>query len=120
MNAWREQVAFRCDDVRFVPDQNSQVGYLVPAQLKQQSMERHVAPLGQTILIRSQPLNAVCLAEKQQIYCTNFIIFGWQGRGYNPRSIVLEASTQTITPSTGLQLWVRLFAAFFWYFAAYH
>ena len=62
MNAWREQVAFRCDDVRFVPDQNSQVGYLVPAQLKQQSMERHVAPPGQTILIRSQPLNAVCLA----------------------------------------------------------
>jgi hypothetical protein len=40
--------------------------------LKQQSGDRHVAPLGHIILIPSQPvsvfvLNAACLAEKQQI-----------------------------------------------------
>jgi len=38
------------------------------SSLKQQSAGRHVAPLGHIILIPSQPLlNAVCLAEKQQI-----------------------------------------------------
>jgi len=34
---------------------------------KQQFVGRHVAPLGNIILIPSQPANAVCLAEKQQI-----------------------------------------------------
>ena len=38
--------------------------------MKQQSVDRHVAPLGHIIPIPRQPvflLNAECLAEKQQI-----------------------------------------------------
>jgi len=50
--------------------------------LIQQSVGRHVAPLGHIILILGQPVfahlllffNVPCLAEKQEI--TNFILFG--------------------------------------------
>jgi hypothetical protein len=39
------------------------------SSLKQQSVERHVTPIGHIILIPSQPVFAsdLCLAEKQQI-----------------------------------------------------
>ena len=46
------------------------VGFLSASSLKQQSTGRHVAPLGHTILILSQPvftlLNAAYCVEKQQ------------------------------------------------------
>ena len=41
-------------------------------------------------------LNAVCLAEKQQIPIWQSL--GWPDRGLNPRSTTLEVSMLTITP----------------------
>ena len=70
--SWREQVNFQWDDdeVRFVLDQHAYLDLYSASSLKQQSMDRHVAPLGHIILVLSQPvflLNAACLVEKQQI-----------------------------------------------------
>jgi hypothetical protein len=72
---WPEQVNFQLDDdeVRFVLDQHAELDFYSVSSLKQQSSDRHVAPLGHIILIPNQPvfalelLNATCLAEKQQI-----------------------------------------------------
>jgi hypothetical protein len=52
--------------------------FLSASSLRQQSVGRHVIPLGHIILILSQPvfvllLNAACLAEKQQIL---ILVFG--------------------------------------------
>ena len=72
---------------------------LSAGSLKQQSTDRHVAPLGHISLIPSQPLpvfaliNAVCLAEKQQIPKV------WSDRGSNPRSTTLEARTHNLPHS---------------------
>ena len=58
--------------VRFILDQHAYLNFYSASSLKQQSADRHVAPLGHIILIPSQPvfaflLNAACLAEKQHI-----------------------------------------------------
>ena len=103
--SWREQVTFWWDDndtdVCFVLDQHAQLDYFSDGSLKQQSVGRHVTPLGHIILILSQPPtvfaltsynNATCLAEKQQI--SIFIVFG-----LNPHSTTFETSTLTITPT---------------------
>jgi hypothetical protein len=72
---------------------------LSAGSLKQQSTDRHVAPLGHISLIPSQPLpvfaliNAVCLAEKQQIPKV------WSDRGSNPRSTTLETRTHDLPHS---------------------
>ena len=66
----REQDNFQWDDVRFVLDQHGKLDFYSASSLKQQSADRHVAPLWHIILIPSQPvflLNAKCLAKKQQI-----------------------------------------------------
>jgi predicted alpha/beta hydrolase len=60
------------DDVRFVLDQQAELDFYSASSLKQQSVDRHVAPLGHIILIASQTvllflLNATCLCEMQQI-----------------------------------------------------
>ena len=60
------------NEIRFVLDQHTELKFYSASSLKQQSVGRHVAPLGHIILIPSQPvlpflLNAACLAEKQQI-----------------------------------------------------
>jgi len=60
------------NEVRFVLDEHAQLNLYNASSLKQQSADRHVAPLGHIILIPSQPvfvlpLNDVCLAEKQHI-----------------------------------------------------
>jgi hypothetical protein len=71
--SWREQVNFQWDDdeVCFVLDQHVEMNLYSASSLKQQSADRHVAPLGHIILIPSQPGVALspqwCLAEKQQI-----------------------------------------------------
>jgi len=72
--SWREQVNFQWDDgeIHFVLDQPAELDFYSASSLKQQSADRHVAPLGHIIMIPSQPVffilfNAVCLAEKQQI-----------------------------------------------------
>ena len=53
--------------------ENKIIEFYSASSLKQQSVGRHVAPLGHIILIPSQPvflLNDACLVE------TNFIVFG--------------------------------------------
>jgi hypothetical protein len=49
----REQVNFLRDDdeVRFVLDQHAELDFYSASSLKQQSVDRHVAPLGHIILI---------------------------------------------------------------------
>jgi hypothetical protein len=59
-------------EVRYVLDQHAELDFYSASSLKQQSVGRHVAPLWHIILIRANQsllflLNAVCLAEKQQI-----------------------------------------------------
>jgi hypothetical protein len=59
--SWREQVNFQWDDddVRFVLDQYAEFDFYSASSLKQQSAGRHVAPLGQIILIPSRPFFAL-------------------------------------------------------------
>jgi hypothetical protein len=54
---WWEQVNFQWDDdeVSFVLDQQAELDLYSASSLKQQSADRHVAPLGHIILIPSQP-----------------------------------------------------------------
>jgi hypothetical protein len=44
------------DEVRFVLDQHTELDFYSATSLKQQSVGRHVAPLGHIILIPSQPV----------------------------------------------------------------
>jgi len=57
----REQVNFQRDDdgVRFVLDQHAELDFYSASSLKQQSADRHVAPLGHIILIPSRPVFAL-------------------------------------------------------------
>jgi hypothetical protein len=59
--SWQEQVNFQWDDdeVRFVLDQHAELDFFIASSLKQQSADRHVAPLGHIILIPSQPVFAL-------------------------------------------------------------
>jgi hypothetical protein len=59
--SWREQVNFQCDDDRVcvVLDQHAELDLYSSSTLKQQSADRHFAPLGQIILIPSQPVFAL-------------------------------------------------------------
>ena len=59
--SWQEQVNFQWDDdeVRFVLDQHAELDFYIASSLKQQSADRHVAPLGHIILIPSQPVFAL-------------------------------------------------------------
>jgi hypothetical protein len=47
------------DEVRFVLDQHAELDFYSAISLKQQSMGRHVAPLGHIILIPRQPVFAL-------------------------------------------------------------
>jgi hypothetical protein len=55
---WREQVIFQWDDddVRFALDQHHSLDFYSASSLKQQSANRHVAPLGHVVLIPCQPV----------------------------------------------------------------
>ena len=57
----REQVNFQWDDdeVRFVLDQHAELDFKSASSLKQESADRHAAPLGHIILISSQPVFAL-------------------------------------------------------------
>jgi hypothetical protein len=59
--SWREQINFQWDDdeVRFVLDQHAELDFYSTSSPKQQSVGRHVAPLGHIILIPSQPVFAL-------------------------------------------------------------
>ena len=54
----REQVNFQWndDEVRFVLDQHAQFDFYSANSLKQQSSDRHVAPLGHIVLIPNKPI----------------------------------------------------------------
>jgi hypothetical protein len=54
----REQINFQWDDeeVCFVIDQHVELDFYSASSLKQQSVGRHVAPLGHIFLIPSQPV----------------------------------------------------------------
>jgi hypothetical protein len=47
------------DEVRFVLEQPAELDFYSARSLKQQSAERHVAPLGHIILIPSRPVFAL-------------------------------------------------------------
>ena len=47
------------DEVRHALDQNAQLDFHIASPLKQQSVDRHVAPLRHIILIPSQPVLAL-------------------------------------------------------------
>ena len=57
--SWLEQVDFQWDDddeVHFVLDQHTKLDFYSASSVKQQCVDRHVAPLGHIILIPSQPV----------------------------------------------------------------
>jgi hypothetical protein len=64
------------DEVRLVLDQDAELEFYTASSLKQQSVGRHVAPLGHIILIPSQPVFALtpwcCVLNGE---ATNFTIF---------------------------------------------
>ena len=85
--SWHEQVNFQWDDdeVRFVLDQHAELDFNSASSLKQQSADRHVAPLWHIILMTSQPvfaLSPLCCVLRVEATNTNFIVFGltWSGR----------------------------------------
>jgi hypothetical protein len=59
--SWREQVNFQEDDdeVPFVLDQHAEFDFYSASLLKQQSADRHFAPLRNIIPIPSQPVIAL-------------------------------------------------------------
>ena len=66
-----EQVNFQLDDdeVRFVLVKHANLDFYSASSLKQQSEDRHVAPLGHIILIPSQPVQIwMSTAYKRNIY----------------------------------------------------
>ena len=74
---WSEQVNFQLEDdeVRFVLDQHAELDFYSASSLKQQSSDRHVAPLGHIILIPNQLvfalelLNATCFPDAMLRLC---------------------------------------------------
>ena len=61
--SWREQVKFVNEMMMrsFVPDQHAKLDLYSASLLKQQSVDRHVAPLGHISLIPSQPVFVLTL-----------------------------------------------------------
>ena len=59
--SWREPVNFQWDEYEFhfVLDQHAEFDFYSASSLKQQSMDRYVAPLGHIILIQSH-LCSIC------------------------------------------------------------
>jgi hypothetical protein len=59
--SWREQLNYQWDDdkIRFLLDQHTDLDVYSASSLKQQSAGRYVSPLGNIILIPSQPVFAL-------------------------------------------------------------
>ena len=78
------------DDVHFVQDQHTYLDFYSTSSLKQQTEDRHVAPLGHIILIPTcYSIMLHGLTEKQQIPILKSLV--WTEWGSNPWSIALEA-----------------------------
>ena len=68
-------------------DQHTELDFYSASSLKQQSVGRHVVPLGHIILIPSQPvfvLSPYCCVHSGEATNTNFIIFGLTRSGLEP------------------------------------
>ena len=66
------------DEVHFIPDQHDKLDFYSASSLKQQSADRHVAPLGHINLILNQPVFALspfCCVLRGEATHTNFIVF---------------------------------------------
>ena len=79
--SWRDQINFHwdVDEVLFVLDQHAELDFYCASSLKQQSADRHVAPLKHLILISSQPvfvLSPWCCVLSGEATHTNFMVFG--------------------------------------------
>ena len=59
--SWQEQVNFQWDDndVCFLLDQHAKLDFYSASSLRQQSADRHVAPLRHIILFLGQPVFAL-------------------------------------------------------------
>ena len=87
--SWRKQLNFQWDDdeVRFVLDQLALLDFYSASSLKQQSADRHVAPLGHIILIPYQlvfALSPSCCIIIGEATNTNFTVFGFTRSGLEP------------------------------------
>jgi hypothetical protein len=71
-----DQVNFQWDDdeVRFVLDQHAELDFYIASSLKQQSADRHVAPLGHIILIPSQPAALIQVKMSSNLICENYFL----------------------------------------------
>ena len=101
--SWREQVTFWWDDndFRFVLDQHTELDFYSATSLKQQSVYRHVTPLGHIILNPCQPFFALtpkCCLLNTEATNTNFKVFGLTWLGLEPTIYDFEVSTLSITP----------------------
>ena len=90
------------DEVRFVLDQHAELDFYNTSSLKQQSADRHIAPLGHIILIQSQPvfdLSPYCCVLSGEATSTIFIVVGLTRQGLEPTIYrTREASTLAIKP----------------------
>ena len=90
------------DEVRFVLDQHAELDFYNTSSLKQQSADRHIAPLGHIILIQSQPvfdLSPYCCVFSGEATSTIFIVVGLTRQGLEPTIYrTREASTLAIKP----------------------
>ena len=101
--SWQGHVNIKWDDdeVRFVLDLHPLLDFYSACSLKQQSADRHVAPLGHIILIPNHPVFALspqCCVLSGETTNTNLRVFGLTRPGSNQWSTSLEASPLTITP----------------------
>ena len=96
--SWRTQATFRWDDddVHFVLDQHAYLDFYCASSLKQQSADRHVAPL--IFLILTQPVFALTLCCCREVANTNFVISDLTQQGFD-----LPHSRQAWWPS-----WISL------------
>jgi hypothetical protein len=83
------------DEVRFVLDQYANLDFYSASSLKQQSVDRYVAPIGHIVFIPSLPVLAACLAEQQQIPISQYLV--WPGRGSIHFWLVFNANFYSIS-----------------------
>ena len=77
--SWRRQATSRWDDddVHFLLDQHAYLDFYCASSLKQQSADRHVAPLGHIFLILTQAVFALtlcCCIPSREAANTNFVV----------------------------------------------
>ena len=101
--SWQEQITFRWDEVHFVLKKHDDLDFHWAYSLKQQSMDRHIAPLGHIILNPSPPVFALtpscCVLYSRKTANTKFLVT-WPGS--NPQFTPLEVNTTTPTGAVSI------------------